>query len=326
IGTILSLIGVRINNKKNLWVKELELIPLDELGRPRIDVVVTICGIFRDTFGITIELLNRAFEMAALTDEDPDMNFVRKHYLEKRDDYGDMAMARIAGPASTEYATSMRTLIESGDWENEEELTESYEDSMNHIYFRGRIEKRKELFSYMLSNVDIITQERDNTEYEITDLDHYYEFLGGLSRTVKGKRGEVSKVMIVDSTEEELIVEDINYSIERASRTRIFNPKWIAGMLKHDFHGAKKIKDRVENLLGLAATTGAVKNWIFDSVADRYIFDEEIFEQLKKNNPYAAVKIGELLIETERRGYWKTDEDKLEHLKNIILRTEADIE
>ena len=92
---------------------------------------------------------------------------------------------------------------------------------------------------------DLVVQERDNVEYEVTDLDHYYEFLGGLSRIVQSKRGDKSECFVVGSTEEEVVVEDLKVSIERATRTRLLNPVWIEGMLKHDFHGAKKIKDRV---------------------------------------------------------------------------------
>ena len=114
--------------------------------------------------------------------------------------------------------------------------------------------------------------------------------------------------------------------IERATRTRTLNPRWLEGMLKHDFHGAKKIKDRVEYLLGLTATTGKVENWIFDEVADRLIFDDKMRKKLQINNPYAAIKISELLIESERRGYWKVEEEKLKKLRNITLDMEWDVE
>ena len=113
--------------------------------------------------------------------------------------------------------------------------------------------------------------------------------------------------MVIDSTEEDVVVEGLKIAIERATRTRTLNPLWIEGMLKHDFHGAKKIKDRVEYLLAFAATTGKVENWIFDEVADRLIFDEEMRRRLQENNPYATMRIAELLVEAERRGYWKVE-------------------
>jgi cobaltochelatase CobN len=238
----------------------------------------------------------------------------------------DFALARIFGPSPTEYATSMRTLVESSTWGEEKDLVRSYEDSMSYAYFRGRVEKNERAFTNVLKTIDIVTQERDNTEYEVTDLDHYYEFLGGLSRTVQDKKGEKAETLVIDSTEEDVVVEDLKIAIERATRTRLLNPRWIDGMLKHDFHGAKKIKDRVEYLLAFAATTGKVENWVFDEVAERLIFDEEMRKRLQQNNPYATMKIGEILIESERRGYWKVEEEKLRRLQNIILNMEGDIE
>ena len=326
IAAILSLLGVKIKHKKSPWFKELEVIPLEELDRPRINVVITICGIFRDTFGTHIELMNRAIEMIAILDEPPENFFIRKHYLQMKGELKDFALARIFGPSPTEYATSMRTLVESGEWKNEKDLVKSYDESMSYAYFRGRIERNEKAFSEVLKSVVIVTQERDSTEYEVTDLDHYYEFLGGLSRAVQDKKGEKTEILVVDSTEEDVVVEDLKMSIERATRTRILNPRWLEGMLKHDFHGANKIKDRVEYLLGFAATTGKVENWIFDEVADRLIFDDEMRKKLQSNNPYATMKINELLIESERRGYWKVDEEQLKKLRNIILSMEGDIE
>lgn len=326
IATILSLLGVRIRHKKNLWFKELEIIPLEELGRPRIDVVITICGIFRDTLGTQIDLLNRAIQMVAKLDEPLEKNYVRKHYLEKKGELGDFAIAKIFGPSPTEYATSMRTLIESSRWKDEKDLVKSYDESMSYAYLNGRIERNDSAFSSALKTVDIVTQERDNTEYEITDLDHYYEFLGGLSRSVQDKKGEKAEIQVIDSTEEEVVVEDLKMAIERATRTRTLNPLWIEGMLKHDFHGTKKIKDRVEYLLAFAATTGKVENWIFDEVANRFIFDKEMRKKLQQNNPYATMKIGELLIEANRRGYWKVEMERLEQLRSIVLEMEGEIE
>jgi cobaltochelatase CobN len=326
IATILSLLGIRIKHKKSPWFKELKVVPLEELKRPRIDVVITICGIFRDTLRTHIDLINRAIEIVAELDEPPEKNFIRKHYIQMRGKLKDFALARIFGPSPTEYATPIRTQIESSAWKDEKDLTKSYDDSMSYAYFKGRIEKNEQAFSNILKSIDIVTQERDNTEYEVTDLDHYYEFLGGLSRTVQDKKGEKADVLVIDSTEEDVAVEDLKIAIERATRTRLLNPRWIQGLLKHDFHGAKKIKDRVEYLLGFAATTGKVENWVFDEVADRLVFDEEMGKKLQLNNPYATIKISELLIESERRGYWKVEKEKLKRLRDIILNMEGEVE
>ncbi|GAB4316428.1 MAG: cobaltochelatase subunit CobN [Methanobacteriaceae archaeon] len=326
ISTILSLMGVRIKQHKGPWFKEIEIIPLEELKRPRIDVTITICGIFRDTLGTHIDLLNRAVKKVALLEEPEEMNLVRKHHLQDQKEIGETLPNRIFGPAPNEYATSMRTLVETSNWESEEELVESYTDSMSYSYVSGTAEQNLKSFNRAMERVDLVSQERDNVEYEVTDLDHYYEFLGGLSRTIESKKGEKAEILVVDSTEEELYVEDLGVTIERATRTRILNPSWIDGMLNHDFHGAKNIKDRMEHLLGFAATTGKVRNWVFDDVAEKLIFDEDMRKRLQENNPYAAIKMGEVLLESESRGYWDVDEEKLRKLRNIVLDMESDVE
>jgi cobaltochelatase CobN len=220
----------------------------------------------------------------------------------------------------------MRTRAENGNWEDEEELVENYQESMQHAYQEGTITESAEAFNRALSQVDLITQERDNTEYEVTDLDHYYEFLGGLARTIESRRGEKADIMVVDSTEEEVQVEGLSQTIQRASRTRLLNPTWVEGMLNHEFHGAQKIQGSLEYLLGFAATTGQVENWLFDEAADKLLFDEDMRKRIQENNPYAAVKMGETLLETERRGYWEADEEKIKELRDIVMEMDADVE
>jgi cobaltochelatase CobN len=326
IAQILSYLGVRLVSRASPWFKDLELIPLEELGRPRIDVVITICGIFRDLFGTHIDLLNKAVELAAGAEEPPEHNHARKHYLEARDKFGETAKARIFGPSESEYATSMRTLVESSNWREEKELAVSYDDSMSHAYWDGRTVRTPELFQVLVSQIDVISQERDNTEYEFTDLDHYYEFFGGLARSVKEKRGKYPDQWVVDTTEESLEIEDMEKVIDRATRTRTLNPKWIDGMLSHDFHGAQKVAQRVEYLLGLQATTGRVKEWLFDQTAQTLLFDEETRCRLVENNKYATLDLAERMLEAHDRGYWQATPEEMEKLKTMILDMETGLE
>jgi cobaltochelatase CobN len=326
IAQILSYLGVRLVSRASPWFKDLELIPLEELGRPRIDVVITICGIFRDLFETHIDLLNKAIELAAGAEEPPERNYIRKHYLEARDKFGELAKARIFGPSESEYATSMRTLVESSNWREEGELAASYDDSMSHAYWGGRTIRTPELFQDLVSQIDVISQERDNIEYEFTDLDHYYEFFGGLARSVKEKRGEYPEQWVVDTTEENLEIEDVEKVIDWATRARTLNPKWIDGMLSHDFHGAQKVAQRVEYLLGLQATTGMVKEWLFDQAAQTLLFDEEMRRRLVENNKYATLDLAERMLEAHNRGYWQATPEELEKLKTMILDMETWLE
>lgn len=326
LSTILALLGVRIKHQKGPWFKNLEIIPLEGMKRPRVDVTVTICGIFRDTLSTHIDWINRAVRMVARLEEPPEKNYPRQHYLEDQEEFGDLALARVFGPAPDEYATSVRTLIENGNWEDEEELVENYTDSMCYAYQKDGTRRDVKAFNHALKGVDMVTQERDNSEYEVTDLDHYYEFLGGLSRTIESQKGEQAEIMVVDSTEEELQVEDLAGVIGRATRTRLLNPDWIEGMLKHEFLGAHKIQNSLEHLLGFAATTSHVENWLFDEAADKLLLDEDMREKIRENNPYAAVRMGEILLETEKRGYWQADEEKIEKLRDLTVNLESYLE
>ncbi len=334
IAQILSWLGVKVISKvNNPWFKDLQLIPLEEMGRPRIDVLITICGIFRDLFRPQIELLNRAVKLAAEADEPIEQNFVRKHYLAMREQQGEIAGARIFGPSSSEYGNSVADRVQDGNWREESELADAYDQDMCHAYWAentaawaGETNPASEVFKNLSSTIELVTQERDSSEYEVTDLNHYYEFFGGLANSVRENRGEVPEQWIVDSTDANLEVEDVDKVIGRASRTRTLNPAWIDGMLAHDFHGAQKVAERVENLLGLQSTTGKVDNWIFEETVQTFMFDDEMRQRLTENNQYATLNIAERMVEAEQRGYWEASAEDLERLKSLVLDLEQGLE
>ena len=325
IAQVLEYIGVRVVHMSP-WEKKLEIIPLEELKRPRIDVVVTICGFFREMFPNVMEMLDKAFRMVAELDEPEDMNFVRKH-VKEMSDHGELAKARIFGPTSTEYNTRLLQLVEDSIWNDERDLAEAYISSMSYAYTKGHYSREaREVFENLLRKVDLVSQVRDSHDYEITDLDHYYEFFGGLSKSIELLKGKKPEMLIADTTKEVVKVENIKDAIERGTITRTLNPKWIDEMLKHEFLGVQKIAERIENLLGLAATTNAVDNWIWDKVAERFVFDEEIFEKLKESNPYATKEILERLLEANRRGYWDAGVDKIEKIEEKYLELDGMLE
>ncbi len=234
---------------------------------------------------------------------------------------------RIFGPSSGEYATSVRALIETANWKDEEQLAEAYIDSMQHAYGENlNAMISPDILKELLENVDMTLQIRDTNEFEITDLDHYYEFFGGLSKAVESVKGYKPEMVISDTTKEIVQIDDVKKFIDRGVRTRVLNPKWIDEMLKHEYHGAQKISDTVEYVLGLAATTNKVDSWIWSDIAKRYIFDEEMLKRLTENNKFAAAEIMGRLSEAEKRGYWKATEEELDKLRNAYLELEGDIE
>ena len=326
IATIFRLLGVR-PVWKSIYIRDLEVIPLEELGRPRIDVVVTICGIFRDTFYNIIELLDRAFKLVASLHEPLDANYVRANVVESKEKFGDRALLRIFGPPEGKYATSLTTIIEKSEWSTESDLVNAYLESMKFAYGEDkRSVDVRSFFEHILSKVDIVAQVRDNVEYEITDLDHYYEFLGGLSRSVAEARGEKPVVFVADSTREIVKVERAEDAIRRGIMTRILNPKWIDSMLKHGYCGITKIADRVEYMLGLAATIGGIEDWMWEKVAEKLVFDESRAKTMREDNPWAYQKLIGRLLEAAKRGYWAAKKETIERLEREYLSVEELLE
>ena len=220
VGQILSYIGVRVVHGPGMWSPGLEVVPLEELGRPRIDCLVNMCGFFRDMFPNVVQLIDRAFNMVAGLDEPVDANFVRKHSLANLeglmgvcpDERTAMKIAngRIFGPKAGEYGTRMLPLIEDSVWMTEEELSDVYVQSMSHLYAENiHAEKSTDLYRANLARVEMVSQVRDSNDREVVDLDHYFEFFGGLSSAVRFQRGERPQMLISDTTGEVIKTEDI---------------------------------------------------------------------------------------------------------------------
>jgi len=326
LAVILHLLGVK-PVWKSIYVRELEVIPLSELKRPRIDVVVTICGIFRDTFYNIVELLDKAFRKVAELNEPEDMNFVKANIKKIYGEYGENAKLRIFGPPEGQYATSLTSLIESSQWRSEVELVNAYLESMKFAYGeKMRCVESKELMKSLISNVELVTQIRDTVDYEITDLDHYYEFLGGLTKAVESEGGGRPMVLVADTAREIVKVEDAREYVKRGVVTRTTNPKWLDSMIEHGYNGVAKIADRVEYMVGLAATLGGVEDWMWRSIAENTVFNVERAERMRNINVWAFRKIISRLLEASKRGYWKADGKTIERLEEEYLKTEEILE
>jgi cobaltochelatase CobN len=326
LAAVFHLLGVK-PVWKSIYVRELEVIPLSELKRPRIDVIVTICGIFRDTFYNLVELLDKAFRTVAELDEPEDMNFVKANVRKTSSNYGESAMFRVFGPPEGHYATSLTALIESSQWRGEAELVNAYLESMKFAYGeKVRCAESRDFINSLLSNVELVAQIRDTIDYELTDLDHYYEFLGGLTKAVESKSGRRPMVLVADTTKEFVKVEDAREAVKRGVITRTVNPKWLDAMIEQGYNGVTKIADRVEYMIGLAATLGGVENWMWDSVAENVVFNTERAERMKSVNMWAFRKIIRRLLEASKRGYWAADKQTIEKLEEAYLKTEEVLE
>ncbi|WP_010268427.1 cobaltochelatase subunit CobN [Paenibacillus senegalensis] len=337
IGQILHYLGVRTGERKGSFRSDYEIIPLRELGRPRLNVVVHITGIFRDMFPNLLDELNQLFRKVSELDEPDEQNRFRAHTRKvsewlHSDGYdseliADLASARFFGPAEGQYGTTVTKLIETKNWQEEGELARAYAESQHHLYsLSGQRRAEPKLFRSHLQAVDIVSQIRSSHEYEVTDSDHYYEYFGGLSKSVELAKGSPADSYITDTTGEQIKQESAEHAIARGVRTRLTNPKWIDALLQHPFHGTQTIARRFEYVLGLAATTGKVEPWVFGELHEVYVEDERRSRQMKENNRWAYHAMIESLLESYQRGYWQPGEDALNKLRQRMLELEGDLE
>ena len=337
IGQIMAYLGARLAKGNSAWNPKYELIPIEELGRPRIDVTINICGFFRDLFPNIIDNLDDLLHLVNEADETDGQNYMKANskklyaYLTDRgydhEEAERLSVTRIFGPREGEYGTGITSIIETKAWEKEEQIGSRFLSSLHYAYNRKeRGGDMGDLYEQNLKSVEIVSQVRDNNEYEITDLDHYYEFFGGLAKSVEMVRGQKAVMLITDTTGAVPVTETAEKAVAKGIRTRVLNPKWIDGMLAHKYHGAQKIADRFENVMGLAATTGAVEQWIYNDLCAKYAQDEEMRRRMAENNPYAYMDILEQMEEYSRRGYWNADKEQLEAIRQAYLETENRIE
>lgn len=337
LGQILAYLGVELAPDSSSWNRKFRVIPIEELNRPRIDVTVNICGFFRDMFPDIIEDLSDVFEQVLALDETEEQNYLKKHSAAQRlmlleDGYSEaeadeFSKIRMFGPREGEYGTSLTGLIESKEWEKEEALGFAFTASLRHAYTRTLHGKEiAGLYETNLKAVEIVSQLRSSNEYEITDLDHYYEFFGGLAKSVEMVRGSKAQMYISDTTQGKNVTETVNSAINRGLRTRVLNPKWSDALLSHQYHGGQEIAQRFENVMGLAATTGAVEQELFHDLEASYVADEEMSRRMEENNPHAYMDILEQMMEYYERGYWDASEEQLDRIRKAYLRVEDSVE
>ncbi|KMO40294.1 magnesium chelatase [Methylobacterium tarhaniae] len=287
------------------------LIPLEDLRRPRIDVVATLSGIFRDLLPLQTKLLAEAAYLAASADEPEAMNFVRKHALAHQAAQGidlETASLRVFSNAEGAYGANLNHLVDSGRWEDETELCETFSRRKSFAYGRtGKPEPRRALMQAVLAGVDLAYQNLDSVEVGVTSVDHYFDGLGGMARAVAKARGTFVPVYISDQTRGEGRVRSLSEQVALETRTRMLNPKWVEGMLGHGYEGVRQIDQHLTNTVGWSATTDQVAPWIYQRITETYVLDEAMRERMAALNPAASAKVAHRLIEAHRRGFWSPD-------------------
>jgi len=296
-----------------------DLIPLAELGRPRIDVVITLSGIFRDLLPLQTKLLAESALFAAQTDEPIEQNFIRKHALAFQATNGgsiDQAALRVFGNADGAYGANVNQLVDAGAWNEEDELAEAYVKRKGYAYgVTGAPQRQDAVLAQLLKGVDIAYQNLDSIEIGVTTVDHYFDTLGGISRAVRRAKGSEASIYIGDQTRGDGQVRTLSEQVTLETRTRSLNPKWYEALLEHGYEGVREIEAQVTNTLGWSATTGQVAPWIYQQIAETYVLDPAMRDRLAQLNPTASSKIANRLIEAQARRYWAPDDDTLERLR-----------
>ncbi len=296
------------------------LIPLEDLGRPRIDVVATLSGIFRDLLPMQSKLIAEAAFVAAMADEPEHLNFVRKHTLAYQAAHGcdlETAALRVFSNAEGAYGANVNQLIDAGCWEDEDDLAEAFSKRKCFAYGRnGTPVAQSGLLNTIMADVDLAYQNLESVELGVTTIDHYFDTLGGIGRAVKKAKGSDAPIYIGDETRGAGgQVRTLAEQVALETRTRTLNPKWYEGMLRHGYEGVRQIEAQVTNTMGWSATTGQVAPWIYEKIGETFVLDTALRERLAALNPKSCAALTNRLLEACDRNYWQPDEATLEALR-----------
>lgn len=315
IAQALALIGARPRFDSYNRLAGAELIPLEDLGRPRIDVIATLSGVFRDLLPLQTRMLAEAALLASEADEPVELNFVRKHSLAHQAEHGcDLAMAalRVFSNAEGAYGANVNLMIDNGGWSDPDELADSFERQKGYAYgVKGAPMRQAALLASALKTVDCAYQNLESVELGVTAIDQYVDALGGISRAVTRARGQAAPVYIGDQTQGTGKVRSLQEQVALETRTRMLNPVWTEGLLRHGYEGVRQIEGSLTTTMGWSATTGEVDPWVYQRIGETYVLDAAMRERLATLNPKAAARVANRLIEASDRNYWHPDEATL---------------
>ena len=330
LAQVLCMLGILPRPDALGRVNRLEMIPLEQLGRPRIDVVVNCSGVFRDLFINQMDLLDRAVRMAAEADEPLEMNFVRKHSIAQAAEFGittRQAATRIFSNASGSYAANVNLAVENSTWDEEKDLQQMYL-ARKSFAFGAEVSntQQRQIYESSLKSVDVTFQNLDSSEISLTDVSHYFD--SDPTNVIANLRtdGKKPNSYMADTTTANAQVRTLSETVRLDTRTKLLNPKWYEGMLNHGYEGVREISKRLVNTMGWSATAGAVDNWVYEDVNEVYVNDAEMRDRLKNLNPHSFRKIVGTLLEVNGRGYWETSDQNLQMLRDLYQELEDRIE
>ena len=332
IAEVLALLGARpIWDEASRRVVDLEVIPLAELERPRIDVTVRISGFFRDAFPHVVTMLDDAVQLVAGLDESAEQNYVRAHVQADLDNHGDerRATTRIFGSKPGTYGAGLLQLIDSRNWRDDADLAEVYTAWGGFAYGRdldGR--PAAEDMSTQYRRIVVAAKNIDSREHDIADSDDYFQYHGGMIATVRALTGTAPTAYIGDNTRFDAVrTRTLTEETARVFRARVVNPRWMAAMRRHGYKGAFEMAATVDYLFGYDATAGVMADWMYEKITEAYVLDPENRKFLGESNPWALHGMSERLLEAAGRGMWENpDPATVAQLRQVLLEAEGDLE
>ncbi|MBY4402381.1 cobaltochelatase subunit CobN [Rhodococcus fascians] len=332
IAEVFALLGVSpVWDEASRRVTRLEVIDLDELGRPRIDVTVRISGFFRDAFPHVLALLDDAVRMVAALDEEPEQNYVRAHAQADLAEHGDerRSTTRIFGSKPGTYGAGLLQLIDSKTWRSDDDLAQVYTTWGGFAYGRGLdgVPASDDMRT-AYKRIAVAAKNTDTREHDIADSDDYFQYHGGMVATVRALTGKSPEAYIGDSTRPESVrTRTLSEETARVFRARVVNPRWLEAMRRHGYKGAFEMAATVDYLFGYDATTDVVQDWMYEKLAETYVLDEQNQKFMQQSNPWALHGIAERLLEAAERKMWaEPDKQVLDGLRQVYLETEGELE
>jgi cobaltochelatase CobN len=339
IAEILYLMGVRpVWEASNGRVVGVEAIPLEELKRPRVDVMVRISGLFRDTFPNIVHLIDEAVALVAALKEHSDKNYILKHVkneVAERVAQGvdaekarEEACYRIFGDIPGGYGSGVNEAIDSKNWKDQNDLAEIYVTWGCYVYGRKNFGiTAPELFRRRLSQVDLTVKNWDTREYDALQIDDSYSYHAGMDVTIKSITGKAPRSFYGDSSDPNRVkIRSTAEEIKYCFRARLVNPKWIEGLKRHGYHGAAEFSRQMDYVLGWDATEEVIEDWMYEDLAKKFVLDLEMQDWLKDVNPYALQNMTERLLEAVERGMWQASEELKRQLQQLYLQVEGLLE
>jgi cobaltochelatase CobN len=332
IAEVLALIGCRpVWDDASRRVTGFDIVPLTELGRPRVDVTVRISGFFRDAFPHVIALLDDAIAAVATLPEPDESNYLAAHARADVAEHGDRrrATTRIFGSKPGAYGAGLLPLIDARNWRDDRDLAEVYAVWGGYAYGKG-LDGRpaRDDLETVYRRMSVAAKNVDTREHDIADSDDYFQYHGGMVAMVRSLRGSDPAAYIGDSHRPEQVrTRSLAEETKRVFRARVVNPRWIAAMQRHGYKGAFELAATVDYLFGYDATAGVVDDWMYEQLAASYVGDPQVRQFLQTSNPWALRGIAERLLEAADRALWDAPrEETLDMLRQAYLSVEGDLE